>query len=228
MNHWMRTLIVATLLATGLPLHAQSEKTTAVDPLRGKIINVIGDSYVRNHRRPYQETWHYKVALRHGMTYRNYGRNGSAVAFDRSNRGFGPALCVRYKEMNDTADYVLVIAGHNDAAFVGHSRDTLRIFSQRLQALCAGLRAKYPTAKIGWVTPWGVDRPGFRQVIKTIKKVCPRYGIRVLDASRTSGIRPNDPAFRKRYFQSADDTAHLNADGHNLLVDWGDRFLKGL
>ena len=31
-------------------------------PLYGKTINVIGDSYVKNHRRPYEEAWHYLVA----------------------------------------------------------------------------------------------------------------------------------------------------------------------
>lgn len=32
------------------------------DPLMGKKIGVIGDSYVRNHREPVENTWHYKFA----------------------------------------------------------------------------------------------------------------------------------------------------------------------
>ena len=51
------------------------------DPLAGKTINIIGDSYVANHRQPYENAWHYKVAARHGMTYNNYGRNGGAIAY---------------------------------------------------------------------------------------------------------------------------------------------------
>lgn len=50
-----------------------------------------------------------------GMNYINFGRNGSSVAYDRSADGFGPAMTERYKEMPDTADFVVVIAGHNDA-----------------------------------------------------------------------------------------------------------------
>lgn len=35
---------------------------TSSDPLYGKRIGVIGDSYVRNHREPVEYTWHYKFA----------------------------------------------------------------------------------------------------------------------------------------------------------------------
>ena len=42
------------------------------DPLKGKQIGVIGDSYVRNHREPIENTWHYKFAQKHGMKYFNY------------------------------------------------------------------------------------------------------------------------------------------------------------
>ena len=84
-----------------------------------KIISVLGDSYVRNHKRPYEETWHYKVATMNGMNYRNHGRNGGCVAFDRSKEGFGPSLLVRYQEMDPNSDIVVIIAGHNDAVKIG-------------------------------------------------------------------------------------------------------------
>ena len=32
------------------------------DELNGKRIGVIGDSYVRNHKEPFENTWHYKFA----------------------------------------------------------------------------------------------------------------------------------------------------------------------
>ena len=42
------------------------------DELNGKRIGVIGDSYVRNHKEPFENTWHYKFAKKHGMEYFNY------------------------------------------------------------------------------------------------------------------------------------------------------------
>lgn len=187
---------------------------------------VIGDSYVRNHRRPMEETWHARVAARLGMNYRNYGRNGNCIAFDRTRQGFGRSMLERYQEMTDTADFVLVIAGHNDATMIGHNSDSLKLFRQRLDSLCTGLRQKYPLAAIGFVTPWAVERPGFVEVIQSIREVCASHDFPVLDAARTSGILPMDTTFRKQYFQGTNDTAHLNAEGHALLLDLGEQFLR--
>ena len=184
---------------------------------------MLGDSYVANHRRPKTEAWHYLAAQRLGMEYRNYGRNGSSIAWDRER--FGPRMVWRYREMTDTADIVLVIAGHNDATLVGESKDSLRMFRDSLDLLCRRLLEKYPRAKVGFVTPWHVNRPGFEPVIRTIHKVCKRHHIPVLD-SRNSGIRVEDDEFRRQYFQAPDDHAHLNAEGHRLALPWGERFIK--
>ena len=42
--------------------------------LEGKTMCVIGDSYVYNHGCPVSETWHYKLATKHGMKYQNLGQ----------------------------------------------------------------------------------------------------------------------------------------------------------
>lgn len=195
---------------------------------KGKTLVVIGDSYVQNHRRPIEETWHARMAARLGMNYRNYGRNGNCIAFDSSKRGFGPSILERYKEMTDTADYVLVIAGHNDAYRIQEQPDLLKVFCNRLDSLCIGLQTKYPNAHIGFVTPWAVERNGFAEVTQCIRNVCANHAIPVLDAALTSGICPMDANFRKCYFQNANDEAHLNAEGHGLLLTWGERFLRNM
>jgi hypothetical protein len=197
-------------------------------PLYGKTINVIGDSYVRNHRRPYQEAWHYLIAEKYSMTYNNYGRNGGCIAFDRSREGFGPSMLVRYAQMTDSADYVLVVAGHNDAVKVGESADSLAMFADSLSLLCERLIDKYPDAKLAFVTPWNVERPGFRQVISKIKDVCASYSIPVFDAASCSGVYVRNENFRRKYFQSANDTAHLNAAGHRLVMNKFEKFLLSL
>ena len=196
---------------------------TAVMPMNAqKVLNVIGDSYVANHMRPKEEAWHCKLAKELGMTYNNYGRNGSCVAFDRSHDGkwnFGPALWVRYTAMDPSADYVLIVAGHNDADKIRSNEDSLRMFVDSLNTLIVGIKRLCPKAKIGYVTPWYVDRPGFVPVCKAIKKVCKKYGIPVLDnCNKRSIIRVRDAEFRKKYFQRPDDTAHLNAAGHDLFL----------
>lgn len=187
-----------------------------------QIINVIGDSYVANHRCPKEETWHYKLAQEYGMQYNNYGRNGSCIAFDRTHDGkynFGPAMWQRYKVMDADADYVIIIAGHNDADKVKDNPDSLRMFTDSLDVMLTGIKALCPKAKIGFVTAWNVDRPGFDQVAKVIKKMCKRHRIPVLYNNDDKCIvKVRDVEFRKKYFQGVDDTAHLNAAGHDLFL----------
>ena len=187
-----------------------------------KVLNVIGDSYVANHRRPATEAWHSKLAAELGYKYNNYGRNGSCVAFDRTHDGkynFGPALWVRYTAMETDADYVLIVAGHNDADKVGENADSLKMFADSLEVLLSGIERLCPKASIGYVTPWYVDRPGFKPVCKVIQKVCKRHGVPVLmNYDRRCVIRVRDAEFRKKYFQGADDTAHLNNEGHDLFL----------
>lgn len=210
MKHVKWCLILSMALMSLPSLHAQ------------KVLNVIGDSYVANHRRPADETWHSKLAAQLGLTYNNYGRNGSCVAFDRTHDGkynFGPALWVRYTAMAPDADYVLIIAGHNDADKVGLNADSLQMFADSLEVLLTGIVRLCPKAKIGYVTPWYVDRPGFAPVCKVVKKACKRHGIPVLwNYDKKCIIKVRDAAFRKKYFQGGDDTAHLNNEGHDLFL----------
>lgn len=197
--------------------------------LEGKTVVMLGDSYVRNHRRPFEESWHAKVAAKLGMNYVNFGRNGSSIAFDRTKEGFGPAMTVRYKEMPDTADYVVVIAGHNDADYLRLcDGEKWNEFCEGLDTLLTGLQTKYPDAKIGFVTPWAVDRPYFSEVTEQIRKVCAAHGIKVLDMTELGIIDVNNPEFRAKYFQGPNDTAHLNAEGHDLLIATGEEFFTSL
>ena len=196
-----------------------------------KILNVIGDSYVANHRRPQEETWHSKLAERLGYTYNNYGRNGSCVAFDRTHDGkwnFGPAMWVRYKSMDSSADYVLIIAGHNDADKVKENADSLQMFADSLDALLAGIKVHCPNAKIGYITPWYVEREGFSSVCRVIEKVCRKHQVPVMmNYTKKSVIKVRDAEFRKQYFQRENDTAHLNEKGHDLFLPYAmEWFLK--
>lgn len=226
----MNKLITFLLLVTIsiLNANAQCEDCIKKSPLYGKTINVIGDSYVRNHKRPYNEAWHYLVAEKYHMNYRNYGRNGRCLVFDRTAEHWGKPVLDFYKEMNDTADYVLVIGGHNDAGYILSGKGTLEQFETGLDSLCAGLIAKFPTSKLAFVTPWRVPRKYFKEVTDIMVKVCARYSIPVFNAAELSGIYVWDATFRKLYFQGPNDTAHLNAAGHRLFMRKGETFLLSL
>lgn len=215
-------ILLCALFACGV-CHAADDNSQ----FKGKTICMLGDSYVRNHKRPFAESWHAKLAEKLGMNYVNFGRNGSSIAFDRTADGFGPAMTERYLTMPDSADYVIVIAGHNDADYVRKNGGWEK-FQAGLDSLCAGLRAKYPSSRIGFVTPWGVDRPYFKEVVAEIHRVCDLYGIPVLDVSSSDIIKVNDPDFRAQYFQGPNDTAHLNDRGHDLMLETGEKFLRKL
>ena len=87
-------------------------------PLYGKTVIVFGDSYVQNAANPIEETWHYKLARKYNMEYHNWGRNGTCVAYEGETEKFGRPLYERYTELPDSADYVIVIGGHNDAVLM--------------------------------------------------------------------------------------------------------------
>ena len=199
---------------------------TTSGPLTGKRLGVFGDSYVRNHKEPFEKTWHYKFAKKHGMEYQNYGRNGSAVAIDRER--FGPAMYKRYKEMPDSLDYIIVIAGHNDAALL----DTIGIdnYKEKLSILCEGLIDKYPTSKIFFFTRWTCkDFAGSasEQVVDATIDVCGNYSIPVFDAARKGNIFAQSDAFRAVYFQNkgVNDHAHLNEEGHERFLPVAESFI---
>lgn len=200
--------------------------TTMLNALaEDNIMCVFGDSYVRNHHCPISETWHAKVAEQLGMQYVNKGINGNCIAFDRTGEGYGKAMINRIDELPDSARVILLIAGHNDAGMITNNENcSLRQFSETLDLLLRALKENHPNAAIGYVTPWYVERKYFPEVISEIKIICTANNVPVLDAS-TSGIEVNNQEFRKKYFQDINDTAHLNNDGHNLLVKWGEDFV---
>jgi hypothetical protein len=233
-------LLVAAALALPLTAQAQERLHRMYDPafqapehirdasLYGKTLVIFGDSYVQNHVRPVEETWHYKLAAKYNMEYRNFGWNGNCVAYDRTAENFGPAMYERYQVLPEHADYVIVCAGHNDATRMARSGEGTDFFREKLKVLCEALIHKYPGAKLCFVTPWAVPRPMFPEMTAVLLEVCASYSIPVFDATRNSGIYVMDEQFRSLYFKSPGDTAHLNAAGHDLFLPKMEHFLLGL
>ena len=170
------------------------------DELNGKRIGVIGDSYVRNHKEPFENTWHYKFAKKHGMEYFNYGKNGNSIAY--SSPRWGKAMYLRYAEMADSLDYVIVIGGHNDA---------------------------FKLDSIGGIDNFknfkGSDS---EKVVDAMIEVCGNYSIPIFDCARKGSIYADNDTFRRIYFQKSKnntDTAHLNSKGHDRFLKVAESFL---
>ena len=223
----MKTITIKSILACLLlcitPGVGAQERA---DRLQGKRIAFFGDSYVRNHHEPVENTWHYKFARKHGMRYYNCGRNGSCVSVDT--KRFGPAMYKRIDELPDSLDYLVLIAGHNDAGRI----DSIGIdyYKEKLALLCTSLIERYPTAKILFFTPWAIpqfETSHFKTVVEATLEVCGNYSIPVFDSARRSNIFAQSETFRKLYFQggTGKDRAHLNAAGHDRFLPTAEAFI---
>mgnify|MGYP000814048495 FL=1 len=171
------------------------KKLAKNNELAGKRFGIIGDSYVRNHKEPVERTWHYKFAEKHGMRYFNYGKNGSSIAY--SSPRWGEAMYLRFKEMADSLDYVVVVGGHNDS-YKLDSIGGIDVFKERLAILCEGLLDKYPTAKIFFFTRWNTKNfhgSDAEKVVDAMLEVCGNYNIPVFDSARKGGIYVSSDAF---------------------------------
>lgn len=198
-------------------------------PLYGKKIIVFGDSYVQNAGCPIEETWHYKLAEKYNMEYHNWGRNGNCLAYEWKTDQFGLPMHERYKELPDTEiDYILVFGGHNDAVLMNRYGSDTEFFRSRLRVLCAGLRHKYPSAKICFITPWTNPQPMYQETVRAIRDVCSEFDIPVYDAFHRSGMLVRFRYIRRHFFQSEHDNAHLNARGHDTMLPKMEHFLLHL
>lgn len=208
-------------------LAVTSALSPAVSPLQGKKINWLGDSYVANNGVPYTQSWEYLIAQKYGMTYRNYGINGNGLV-----SGTNP-MSERYVEMDDDADYVMVVGGTNDF----NAQTPISTFKADLATFIGNLVTKYPTAKIAFWTPWNAKGYAWYPSPKTyeleeygnaIKEVCDEWGVPCFNATADGGVMAWSAGVRAALFQANNDYAHLNAAGHARFVSRAEAFLNSL
>lgn len=209
--------------------------------LRGKKINFLGDSITEGVGTACKEEIYLNLikeaeALAEA---RNYGISGTRLAVQSGPDCWGPAYSVRYIEMDDDADIVVVFGGTND---FGHGNAPIGEFSDRVNTtyygachvLMSGLIEKYPAATIVFMTPLhrlSEDEPSMgnglplKAYVDIIKEVAEYYSIPVLDLYAMGGIQPRVAVQQERY---CPDGLHPNGEGHKLIASRLTGFLKSL
>ncbi len=113
-------------------------------------------------------------------------------------------MCVRYADMADGADYVVVIGGANDKRLnvpLGDDDSTdISTFCGALNTLISGLTAKYPRAKILFMTNYNrwpsKNKPGLSDIdyVLAMERVCKRFALPCFNNYYNSGISFQNPA----------------------------------
>ncbi|MCD7824216.1 MAG: GDSL-type esterase/lipase family protein [Oscillospiraceae bacterium] len=122
--------------------------------LCGKSIALIGDSLAYGNKIGNDGVWLHLLALKYNMKEQNLGVNGNAVAVQSSESQ--TAMVERYTNINDDTDYIIMLGGANDKRLsvpIGDVDDGLNTtFKGALSIIIDGFRAKYPKAKLLFLT----------------------------------------------------------------------------
>lgn len=217
--------------------------------LKGKTINFLGDSITEgvgtgSADKIYLNLLAEEAGLKEA---RNYGISGTRIAHQEP-VDWGEAFSLRYTQMADDADIIVVFGGTNDyghgKAPMGEFKDkTIYTFYGALRVLIEGLLQKYPKSEIIFMTPLhrtfeensdekknlGTEYLAavnpLKKYVDVIKEVCEYYAIPVLDLYSVIGIQPNVDAIRETY---CPDGLHPNDAGHVKIKDRLLNFLKAL
>ena len=173
------------------------------DMLKGKTLVALGDSLIHGNKLGNAVTWPNLLGEKCGMTVHNFGKNGNAIAKQEREPQQVP-MCVRYADMPDGADYVVVLGGANDRRLrvpVGENNDTdITTFKGALNTLIAGLTEKYPKAKILFMTNYNrypeVNELGLSDIdyVVAMQEVCRKWAIPCFDNYHESGISFQTPS----------------------------------
>ena len=208
----------------------------------GKKLVAIGDSITYGTGLLGTEIpWAKQVASMLNMTFVNYGIGGSEIALNKANSPYNP-MCVRYAEMDDDADLIIVAGGTNDWGHItgnvsiaeneylmGKFGDTeITTFYGALDTMCRGLLTKYVGKTVFFMTPikrysastypyYTKNKRGYtlEDYANAIKKVCGFYGIPVLDMFNGCSLNPIIEAIKTAYIT---DGTHPNFAGHRIMA----------
>ena len=176
----------------------------AANRLYGKTIVALGDSLFHGNLDCQGNTWLEMMAKRNAMTLYNYGQNGNTVSVQHIEEQVLAPMCVRYADMANNADYVVVLGGANDKRLhvpLGDlDSDSAETFCGALNILIAGLTEKYPKARILFMTNYNrwptLNNIGLSDIdyVEAMKQVCGKWSIPCFDNYHNCGISFQNPA----------------------------------
>lgn len=174
------------------------------DILNGKKIVALGDSLFHGNKDCKGGTWLEMLAKKHNMTLFNYGQNGNTMSVQSEEVQKLPAMCVRYADMEDGADYVVILGGANDKRLnvpLGPDDSTdPTTFCGALNVLILGVTAKYPRARVLFMTNYNrwpsKNKLGLSDIdyVEAMERVCRRYSLPCFNNYYNSGISFQNPA----------------------------------
>lgn len=199
--------------------------------LYGKTIVALGDSLFHGSQDCKGNTWLEMMARRNEMTLYNYGQNGNTVAVQHSEKQSLAAMCVRYADMADGADYVVVLGGANDKRLSVPLGDvtssSAETFCGALNILIAGLTEKYPKARILFMTNYNrwpsKNELGLSDIdyVEAMKEVCAAQSIPCFDNYHSCGISFQNPAHAvwmdEGIVRGDGPNRHFSAEGYEWL-----------
>ena len=195
-------------------------------------MNVIGDSITKGTYTSQNDSAPMSIAekpwcslLKEKLEFEsvtNYGFNGTSIS---STSTVFPenAISLRYKEMSDDANLILIAGGTNDfgcSVALGSKEDTYdNSFYGSLKILCEGLKNKYPNATIVFITPLkrtdisiNINGNYIEQYSDAIKEIAKnRYNFYLID-----GIALSSEINLEKHLS---DKVHPTPQGHKLLSD---------
>ncbi len=154
------------------------------------VISCLGDSITRGAYISYA----YPYCLQNELgatTVNNYGISGNTLARNHSN--YSTAMCVRYTEIAQDSDIIIVMGGVNDRGSIplGSIDDTdITTYYGALNTLCSGLKENYPNAWIFFMTNFNYADSEttnsfdveYRDYYCTaVKEVCAKHSVAVFD-----------------------------------------------
>lgn len=218
----------------------------------GKKLVAIGDSITKGTGLASTEiAWSKQVASMFNMTFVNYGIGGSELAKNKTDGSYDP-MCIRYTDMDDDADLIIVAGGTNDWGHIAGNTvagdteyqmgefgdSSINTFYGALDTMCRGLLTKYVGKTIFFMTPIkrysALSTPYYVQnnrgytledYANAIKKVCGFYGIPVLDMFNECSLNPIIEAIQTAYIT---DGTHPNFAGHRIMARQVAGFISSL
>lgn len=207
-----------------------------LNSLKEKTIICLGDSITAGALSSSPQTAYVgRLTQLSGATVINYGSGGSRIS-KQTKPSFNPVIdrdfILRAKEMQPTADYVVIFGGtndfgHGDAPLGSLGDDTPYTFYGALFCLYTLLKNKYPTAKMVAVTPLrrrdenAPEERGFylsplKDYVSAIKRVAKEFSIPVLDLFSNAELTFTPKENGEKYFSA--DGLHPNDLGHQIIA----------